>query len=75
MQKKTDAKTIIIYIISIILLLTTLICFIMLGLDVLYNKIFYEIDNIFYVSEVTPSPSPDVRIMLSPFLIIPFPRT
>ena len=30
------------------LLLATLICFIMLGLDVLYNKIFYEIDNNFY---------------------------
>ena len=48
MQKKTNAKTIFIYTISIILLLTTLVCFILLGMDVLYNKIFYEIDNDFY---------------------------
>ena len=43
MQKKTNAKTIFIYTISIILILTTLVCFILLGMDVLYNKIFYEI--------------------------------
>ena len=48
MQKKTNAKTIFVYTISIILILTTLVCFILLGMDVLYNKIFYEIDNDFY---------------------------
>ena len=47
MQKKVNTKKILIYTISIILLLTMLVCFILLGIDVLYNRI-YEIDMNFY---------------------------
>ena len=39
-QKKPDFKTILVYIFTILILLTMLVCFVLIGMDILYNKIF-----------------------------------
>ena len=46
-KKKTNFKTTIIYILSILILLTMLVSFILIGMDILYNKIF-DIDTSVY---------------------------